>query len=106
VNGIFSWRMALLGVLAGAISLAGLAALPVEAGAASVVSCPETISTPGTYVLTSTCAGFGSNGAAITITSSDVTLKLNGQTIDDSFVGVLIDDTSAAISGVAIKGPA
>jgi parallel beta-helix repeat protein len=101
---VFSWRGALLGVLAGAASIAALAALPVDAGAASTAPCGGTISAPGTYVLTSTCDA-GGVANAITITSSDVTLKLNGQTIKDAFVGVLIDDSSAAISGVAIKGP-
>jgi parallel beta-helix repeat protein len=102
---VFSWRGALLGVLAGAVSLAALAALPFDAGAASTAPCGGTISAPGTYVLMSNCdAGAAGVGHAITITSSDVTLKLNGQTIKAG-VGVVIDDSSAAISGVAIKGP-
>lgn len=45
------------------------------------IGSPTTIDQPGTYMLTNSIFTNSSTGAGITITASDVTLDLNGQTI-------------------------
>jgi parallel beta-helix repeat protein len=73
------------------------------AGAATSVTCGDTISTPGNYFLAADCSGSG-----ITITASNVTLKLDGHTMTEPggiSVGVLVDDGAGPVSGVNILGP-
>jgi hypothetical protein len=45
------------------------------------IGSPTTIDQPGSYILTNSPFTSSSTGAGITITASDVTLDLNGQTI-------------------------
>jgi parallel beta-helix repeat protein len=94
--------VALALVLAGALgALGGLA--PGATAAPTAVSCGSTITVSGTYVLVADCSGGG-----IEITASDVTLKLNGNTMtgcSSCGSGVFVRDAFGAVSGVTIKGP-
>ncbi len=92
------------------LTLAGVGVLGVSVGvvpiasAATTVTCGQTISAAGTYVLAADCIGPG-----ITITASNVTLQLNGHTMTASpsgtGSGVLVDDSAGPVSGVGITGP-
>jgi parallel beta-helix repeat protein len=98
-------RTALALTVPGALGVAGVFA-PTASASPPTVTCGDTINTPGTYVLGADCSSTGFFG--ITITSSNVTLKLAGHTITaggSRIAGVAVDDSAGAISGVAIKGP-
>lgn len=85
-----------------ACAVGGVAVLAPAASAATTVSCGATIGTPGTYVLAGDCSGAG-----ISISASDVTLKLDGHTMTGlvQSTGILVDDSASAVSGDAIMGP-
>jgi len=86
------------------ILLAGV--LIVSAGQAAAgpptgVTCGDTITAPGQYFLLGDCSGAG-----ITITASDVHLKLMGHTMTGSLPLVFFDGVSASnVSHVHIEGP-
>lgn len=88
------------------IALSLLAALPLAAadGRIPIATAPYTISVPGHYYLTRDVAV--PSGTAITISSNDVTLDLNGHTVANSTITVnnYAIATSAAYSGVRVTG--
>ena len=101
-----SWAargVALAFVLACVVGAFGVLA-PAALAAPLTVTCGDTISNPGTYALAADCSGAG-----ITINASDVSLKLKGHTMIGTDpgvgVGVLVDDSGGALTGVTIKGP-
>jgi parallel beta-helix repeat protein len=95
-------RVALTVVGFGVLAVCG-GLVPI-ASAATAVTCGQTISAAGTYVMAADCMGPG-----ITITASNVTLQLNGHTMTASpsgtGSGVLVDDSAGPVSGVGITGP-
>jgi parallel beta-helix repeat protein len=89
------WR-----TLLGALALCTTLALAPSAQAATAVtSCGETITSPGAYELTHNLDCSGGNG--VSVQSSDVTLSLNGFTIDHTDVGVY----SYGLDNVTVMGP-
>jgi hypothetical protein len=96
-------RLALWTLLAGVLS-AGVAAGPAGAAAPTAVTCGSAISAPGDYYLASDCTGPG-----ITITASDVRLRLNGHTMTgEGLVPPAPPDfglSASAVSRLDIEGP-
>jgi len=97
-----------LGLLLG-VTLVFLGAGPTGASQQSVVSCGDTISSPGIYYLAGDCSG-GSNFDGIKITASNVKLFLRGHTMTGlsstncspaSCRGINVSGTS----NVAVVGP-
>jgi parallel beta-helix repeat protein len=72
-------------------------------GRPTAVTCGDTISTPGRYFLAASCGG----PVGITITASNVTLKLKGHTMNGPGFGggVLADDEAGPLAGLKILGP-
>jgi parallel beta-helix repeat protein len=70
-----------------------------------ITTFPATISAPGTYMLMAGTTNF--SGTAVMITSSDVTLQLNGKTLDgdDSCCGNNGIYVGTGMSNVSIIGP-
>jgi parallel beta-helix repeat protein len=98
-------RAGLASVLAAVLAaLGGLA--PAATAAPMTVSCGSTITAAGRYVLSGDCRGLG-----IEITTSDVTLKLDGHSMTGtgsgtgSGSGVFVFDDAGPLTGVRIKGP-
>ena len=91
-------RVSLGILLAGVLIVcAGQAAADTPTG----VTCGSVIAAPGQYFLAGDCMGAG-----ITITASDVHLKLNGHTMTGSLPFVFFDGVSASnVSHVHIEGP-
>jgi parallel beta-helix repeat protein len=87
----------------------GLVVLAGTVQAATFINtCPFVITSPGVYLLSADLACPGGGGAAvgITITSSHVTLKLEGHTIRSlAPMGFAISTTETAVTDVHILGP-
>lgn len=71
-------------------------------GRPRAVTCGDTISTPDRYFLAASCGP-----GEITITASNVTLKLDGHTMTGSGagIGVFVDNSAGPLSGLKIMGP-
>jgi len=85
-----------LGILLSGV-LSAIAGVAQAAGPPTAVTCGDTITAPGQYFLLGDCSGAG-----ITITASDVHLKLMGHTMTGpDFAGIQTDN----VSHVHIEGP-
>jgi len=86
------------------IALAG-AAVPAHASFKPIAACGTTISASGDYQVTVDLTFTGTD--CITITASQVSLKLNGHAIIGGlgFVGINIDLPSGRVNHVGIQGP-
>jgi len=86
-------------LLVGVVS--AIACVAQAAGPPTPVTCGSVIAAPGQYFLAGDCMGAG-----ITITASDVHLKLMGHTMTGSLPFVFFDGVSASnVSHVHIEGP-
>ena len=88
-----------LGILLAGV-LSAIAGVALAAGPPTAVTCGDTITAPGQYFLLGDC-----RGAGITITASDVHLKLAGHTMTGSLPLVFDGVSASNVSHVHIEGP-
>src|SRR3989442_1504179 len=88
-----------LGILLAGV-LSAIAGVAQAEGPPTAVTCGSAITAPGQYFLAGDCTGAG-----ITITASDVHLKLMGHTMTASLPFIPDGITASNVSNVHIEGP-